>query len=740
MILLEISATVAVDPALATPALPGFVSIETAPLLEAEVEMVPGIAAQLNPRNGTVQAAALGARTIVAPAAVELNEATVSSMRADDTLGNRTGFGLTLPASKDDWTRGPLGYEVDHGAPPPGLAPVDVFIEYQTAAGFRVEYPFTTNAKAQESERVISRTDGHGLAIQGLDASSRFDRKKVSLSLPPRHGLTHGRLIRALLILAGIPASSIAVPADFGVPLQRALDVTKEEVWSVVAEIAHARGCFVGTDQAGRFQVFDGSPTSTRRWTFTPDQLSATGTDLRIRYSAEVPTCIVFNGEAPELPDDSDGTLGSTEVVEVVAPFEVPGALFQQNSDGSLTAFPGNLPEKEMLVSRITTIRRERHGCLLEEEVITEGWFAPEAARYTINADGSLVARSGVFVYEAGATPFDGAPAYFWSNQKFVVVSRVLTRRFYAEPGTDIPQLQVVNIEGSAHVMASWGELVQVETITNGWFNPRRALKNRPDTSTPWEDVDFLTGIGAYVTGPGEGVFFTEERYYAGENPAGMNLAQRALHVETTDTRNKNGYVSREEIGAVGFIIPKGRLYQYQGEETSDFDTSQQKTEKTTSKVYSSRNSGGSSIVTTELGPDKKLIQQTRESRVGSAPAAERCSEEDAQRRTGRPFTVRFCRNSDQFDEFEEEASNDFVEDEAQARFYCEKELRRRQAGSVDIAVPVNAAVKKGDPVFVSLQVAGIMREGWVEAVKIEKARRRESILSLFTVKLHPFP
>lgn len=740
MLLYELRGTVSF--ASTDPPLVAQVEIDGTALLIADVELIPGIAAQLNPIDGTVQAARLQADTIVSPSAVVLGESELSTISADDTLESRAGWSIDLPASSDNWQRGALGYELDHSAPPPGLAPVDVSVVYQVPDGTEVPYAFLSDGFAQSSSRKISRANGHTLAIEGMGAESRYDRKKVTLQLPPRHGLTHGQLIRGLLSLAGIPASKIGVDAGFGLPRMRALDVVKEESWPVVLEIAKARGAFVAPDQDGVFQVYDGSPNG-RRWTFNQAQIVAERTDLEIKTSAEVTTCIVFNGSAPELPDDAEGVVSTVEVVEVIAPFSVPGAEFSQDGAGVLTVgdLIGPLPEKEQVVSRVTTIRRERQGCLLEEEVITEGWFAPEAARYTIAADGTLTARAQVFLYEAGAAAFDGTPAYLWDQHKFVTLSRVLTRYTYAEPND--PQFpDIVNIEGSAYVAATYGELIRKVEFTNGWFNPRAAIKERATPADAWETTDFVDG--QLLTGGGDGVFFEQEEYHGGETVAlngatGVPLTQQALRVNTTELANKGGYLSKETATLEEFALPRGLRFQFQGEAVSDWDREIQVVNKTTLTTYSSRNSGGTAVVVTEFDRDGKLVKQERRDQQGSAPAAVHCSPEDAERKSGRPFSVRICAGVETHVENEDELSNEFVESEAEAEFFCIKELRRRQAPSVTLAVPVNAALHKGDPVFVYLPDAAIVRNGWIESHGLEKSTRGQSLLSEFEVKLHPF-
>jgi uncharacterized protein YggU (UPF0235/DUF167 family) len=684
--------------------------------LPGSLDVLAGILAQLRPRAGTTQCVFMriiaslptGDVTLLLPDLVD-------GIEWDEDLTQAVAFSFTVPASSGNWLRGVLGYEVQWGAPPPGLSRLRLELVYVTAAGAEAVYPLVTNGIAAKSTRSLSR-EGHLLQIEALGPWGRYDHAKVTLSLPPGHGQADGRIARELALLAGVPSSQIAISPGIGQPHRRAVDVVKEELRQVLDDLGSAGVRAFDFDRDGRMVAFDLAPIGDPEWIITLDQLAA-ASSLDLAADADVPTCITISGTAPEGPADVAGTVTAVEETITFSNFSIPGAVFTQQPDGSLATqpSPGPLPEAFLMTSRVTTRRTTVRGCLHREEVVTEGYFSPELARYTIDAAGALTAQPG-YIYEPGAAAFDSAPSYLWGRHRFVEISRVTTLYYYDERTE---------------------ELQRTEIYRAGWFNPPAALKQRTSPSQAWEDATYIAGTK--VRGNGEGVFAFVETYLQGWELAGVDLLQ-ARSIEVKDARNSGGYVLSETTAKKDWLALEGGDFQYHGEgparRTQTFEGNDAGREEV---IYSAIVGGGLQTITSTFDAAGKLVGQEIVKADGSLPAAARCDETDEARKSGRPWEVTVCAGHGALISQAGSFSSDWLETEGQAREYGVRYLRRAQALTASLQVPVNAALRRGMRIALFIPEAGIDLQGWVEKHSIGKSGRKGPILSTLTLKLRTF-
>lgn len=708
--------------------------------LLAETALVEGVADALRPRNGSTQIVALSLLADCPPTpAVLLDGEFRSVVSVEEGVDSGFSWSFGVPAQIEGGARHPLGYEVDWQAPPPGLSDLFMTLTYGLPNDQAVDYPLFSYGLSGASARTYGRR-GHVMGLDGLGPEGRYDRSKVTLQLPAGHGWTHGEIIRELAAQAGIPEERIGVPADLGAPRLRALDIQGEEWGNAADEAAIALGYFLGFDRTGILVAMNGMPREEPEWVFTADQLAA-ATDLEAVAESEVPTCIVVTGEQPLIYDPFGGVVTTIETVEAFGPFALPRAYYYQEDDGSLVyrgdGYAGPAPSVWSLISRTTTLRRERHGCLIEEEIIEEGWMAPECVRYYLQADGSQDCNllNQAFIYDSGASAFGSEPAYYWPQHRFVEKARTITKWEY----------NFLTFLLDKKTIWKWA-----------WFNPQVPLKERTVSSDDWADIPFIANTRQ--TGRGTGVVLDTEMYFCGytfswgdgelvlRNDAqplnGVDPIQlrvnRARSGELSRYFGTGGYLKREEAEVYDWIISTGQYWLYQGEEVSDLDRMHGRRSQNKLTTYSARGSRGLVTVENSFGLDGELVGQNIIRGQGSLPPHPRCDISDENRLRSRPWEQILCFGLESHPPNDQNASNDFLENEGEAMVYARSILGRAQAITVTMTLPVNAAIRRGMPAAIEIPEAGLSGPGWIESATIARSERNGALLSTVVFKLLP--
>ncbi|NNL47494.1 MAG: hypothetical protein HKO76_03925, partial [Acidimicrobiia bacterium] len=320
----------------------------------------------------------------------------IGTLRQDDliawsiqrTLTDGTAWSLTLPADKPDNTirgyetadyipptnpaAGKLLHELDWLAPPPALKNVDFVPAYLLDDNNEVDIRLLTDGISSDSNRSIDPT-GHIMTINGLGPEGRYDRAIVCYLLPAGHGLTHGEIIEDLALLAGVPASKIAIGAQDGEPLIKPIEIINEIWWDVAIEIADGANLIPYFDEFGVLRLrgyppYEGAST---QFNFTRANVSA-GAKLEVQLNADVPTCVRVTATQLVPPEDPCDVVTKVTLTETLQPFSIPVATHRQGPSGNITA-TGAIPSPTVLqvVRRETVIQEIWGSCQKVQEVIT---------------------------------------------------------------------------------------------------------------------------------------------------------------------------------------------------------------------------------------------------------------------------------------------------------------------------------------------------------------------------------
>lgn len=735
------------------------------PSLSLDLSALAGAVNQLDPTLGpgvtaqVLEVALTGSRGGLAFELLD-HEDTKDGIKVDRSLTDKTTWDLGAPASADSWDPWDLGYEVDFGgAPPPGLARIAISARYGAAAGL-FSVPLVTDGLANSSGRAGSR-QGHGIGLSGFGPEARYDRKRVTLQLPPNHGYYHGQLIRWLAEEAGVPSASIQVPATLGFALTRALDIVEEEFWGAAQEVATGCGYVVRFDEGGSLVACPRAPIAAG----LPDVQLIAGRllgeeieSVKTDGNADVVTCIRVLGTKPVIPEnEAEGrTLEVTINASYELGFEPREAYFNQAytisdpDEGVLNALPGAdggyLPSSPFffdidgrtLKAMTVTVKEKQGGCLMAEDVLTFGWKVPEVNRYhyvnPATVDGTKIARDNVYIFEAAAVAGDSAPAYLEHRERWSLISR--DRKDYVYGGGD---------DGM--------ELSTVRHRVGAWLNETAHAKT-PSAPPPydWPNENyvadaFILGGGRVVKNGAEsfrGATLDELQYLrpwleiigdTWTNATGLaNPFTDSLMTYT----GRGGYLVRTEEATEGYALKEGTGFWYEGGKVSASEY--EEFTDTVSEIVSNNAAPGDTTFTS-VKTTTNAVTRASTSEVSSAdgylPAIPRCDPDDQARKEGEPFKAELCRGLEYRIETWQEVTNDFVENERQAGDLADVLLREAQGIQVTVAIPFDATIQPGQTVSLYLPDYGIAHRGWVYRAKLSiNGRFRYSELDL---KLHPY-
>ena len=717
----------------------------------ATMTPVAGLSAQLNPAGNTQRL--FGRVTITG---IPLNSPLVllqgdmaDGWEIEEVINEGFAWKISVPGHSGNWVPSPLLWEINWGGPPPGDSPVMFELVYLAGSSLtEAPYVLMTGGRSHASTREISRA-GHFMEISGIGPEGCFNEVQVDYQLDPSHGKTQGEMIRELALLAGIPEASIGVGQSLGSPRQKALDVVCEEFKSIVEEIAASCNHWVDFDRNGIFRSWPFIPSAGPVFTLTHDHVIAVDGEIVISSTSDVPDCLVVSGVAPELPDDGEGTVTKVTTIERWANYAVESAYSHQQLSGAITTISGGgpLPSKFIVVERITTIERLVDGCVHSDEVITEQYFAPRAWRYQLDTAGAISSYQGplgVFFYEEGVTKDDQINGFAWQTKRLTVVSRV--QNFY----TYLPEL--TSTEVNAGVTRPVGALSQVDTKMSAWKVVREAIKERIATSTTWESQNYRSnlkslGDGTVVTGNEEffdGPLDTLETYAGPSGSASISSQYAESSVRTIENTDEF-YKTSEVLEARTIGALPGGFYLLSGGEEIDRVAENgiiNETERTTYEAIGenshrriiSRHGRASGAA---FGDHEGRLEETEitEPEDSYLPASDVCSRENLERSSGRPFEVEVCDVGSPRCPKWDSVSNDFIETEDEAVAFGERVLRQETATTVVVSIAANAALRRGDPIRVSLPRAGVTGVGWLHRNKIVRDSDGGT-LSMLEIKL----
>ena len=386
-------------------------SPEVAPanlLLELTLDDTPGQMSR--PPAGTVQVVGFEVDLDGTP----INFGTLSPnlevhLTYDNILGDFT-FSAPLPS--------PIGNPSTYLGPAPGLHRIDIYGIYLTSTGVH-KIPLISNGIVTREERSIETDGSRVVQYTGSDAGGRFDRKRITLYLPPGHGFTRPEVVTLMAELAGAGGAATGTSQKMYHPVA----LIDSEWIPPAKDMMALSGRILHWETDGSFSTpvdgFDGSSPSLNLT--KQDVLRAQRITLDV--NGDVVTKIIATGNASVVTDTQTKTTRK-QVVEVYGPYAPVQLGLSQRSDGTFgTTGAVTGTATQMLISRTTTISEYDGTSLISQVITNEGWYNPISARYIQQSDGTWLYVVGCFLPTGTATD-DTAQAFTWQAEKFVCTGR----------------------------------------------------------------------------------------------------------------------------------------------------------------------------------------------------------------------------------------------------------------------------------------------------------------------------
>lgn len=399
----------------------------------------------------------------------------------EESIDGVTTFGFAVPrfGSGSDRFMEPLGSPAAWLGVPGGKGAVEISAEFLTPSG-RKSVPLVRdgvldNSSGDTSTRTFAGGGAHG----------RVDRAPVTFQAPPGHGQTSGTVVRRLLELAGVPATKIAISGGRRLYKEITLvDANAIESANAILEPELKR--VYHDERTDTWRLLDYSGVEGKRVEVVireADVLAALGS-LGDSEAADAPTAITLIGSA-QVTREECGTRVEYQVIDSYAVREIRGALFTQQNflTGALdpTDWRGAAAELRR-VSRVVAVKEYDCETLVAEEVVTWGWFAPQAARYQLDADGTFQRYgTAIYLYDAEAVADDNTPAYRWISERWVPISLRRVEHEYDERGYLVGTVEKIG----------------------GWDIFEVPIKTRASVNDPWETTPYNA---AWILADGRGV------------------------------------------------------------------------------------------------------------------------------------------------------------------------------------------------------------------------------------------
>ena len=630
-----------------------------------------------------------------------------------------------------DFTKNPLGYELDTGGPPPGLAvPVDfalTLIGRGNPAPI-VKIPLLTGGFADPGgqEKRTCNADAHTMELSGGGRAALFSSRQVDLKLPANHGNTHGELVILLMQAALVPDELIGIDPTIGAPRTVALDIKCEALWPLIHEILRPLGLVVmdspedGVFRTVSFAVGDGEPSV---MTIGPkDIVAADGVTTSV--SALGASCYTITGERLQDTSSGSGTSSGTVTTPVVVSifrdgFTLPVAVASQSAGGAIIptgSGPFGPPTDGVRISRVTVESTTVDGCPGLVKTTVENFNNPPGSRYTAagTPTGELRGHRTGFFFGTIPVPDDSQLMKTYQSDRFQIFSE---------------EWQIPIFEDR---IDEAGEPFKVRVGTTGrfagWRNIDAAIKSRGAADNPWELENYITG--RFLSASFSGLLFDRHRYFAGPNtpdasfPSGSNptypgfgfVVNRYLKVvnesrEVDDCRQETAV----ETETIAYDRKQGQTQQY-ADGTSSPTAS---LVGLSSTVREDRVDQSDSFLKIRTGFDiegEALDTEVTRGASQGLPSAETCSVASLDRDRQESFTVtdiclgRLDGFGDPVVNFNapEELSSDFVETEAEATEWALIELALKTSPDVEISLnSPNPTLDAGKNVTLNLPEKG---------------------------------
>lgn len=526
--------------------------------------------------------------------------------------------------------RGAFGPPWEHAGPPTCLSEIEFLGVYKTSTGLHF-VPLLARGIADSSERELTLSGGPVEPFSVGDAGARYDRKKVSLNLPPGHGLDRMSIIAAAARKAGV--------TDIMLPVGRTC--TKEIAWTDAEWLVRARELAAvegrallwsprGTLVAKR----TGRPVSgddVAYWQIREGDVSSAG-GLRVAARGDVITKVTVTGERQRYNDQCD-----VEIVRTVTSrrqtYAPKSPAFAQTISGYAANPQEPTAPSPILVGMTIRESEKRCGALVWERITEYGYVNPECARYEWDSGSTAFIRLTCF---SESSVDDSTAAYEYPVEYFGIIGVTERWHYYNadgfrrqfEPGQSDA---VASLTGATSSATREGDYLGMIERVASIYCPRAAVKDRVSLATDWLSID--PDNGTKILGNGDGIASVSMPWSVlapGRfNPGATHGERLVPFSETVESHigDANGFLLSVTRFRRGWNARKGAPGYYLWGDGSESPDANEEWSNTESEVESYVQTGKSSHVRSRQTFDAsgKLIASEEEKDANSAnPAIER--------------------------------------------------------------------------------------------------------------------
>lgn len=468
-----------------------------------------------------------------------------------------------------DTPTGPLGTPWSKSGPPTCLKTIDID---GVLDGYLV--PLITGGISDNSTR---SADGNGYveSLNGVDRGGRFDRKKITLALPPGHGKYRGEVVRSLATKAGETQTLLAQ----GRRCYKEIQLRDTEWLGTAGELVDVEGRallwsrdgYLTSRRVSKPLAEDGAAI----WSFDERDIDASG-GVSVQHNGDVLTDVTLSGAEQTTRDGCD-IKNTTTIITTSAVYTPATPAYHQKTNGTYDANtydPGSTTDP-IVVGKKVIEREERCGALVWERTTEWAWRNPEALRYEWNTGTSSWDPKDCYTDD---NTDEATPAYALPAEQFLIVSVIESWYFYNHAGFYGENLGTYGLwfSSTQHVSgveAREGDYLGSITQTSVPYAPRAAVKDRILASTAWEDEDYANGLD--VLGDGQALYTGALSPWSipGYQPGDVQLFGVQRVYETHRGDPANGFTTEVSKVSEGWLaVPRsGGLYLYgDGMESAD--------------------------------------------------------------------------------------------------------------------------------------------------------------------------
>jgi hypothetical protein len=465
-----------------------------------------------------------------------------------------------------EWGVSPLGDPFAALGSPTGTEEIEVWGCYRDDVTGQVHrLPLLLRGTADTVSR-DSGPSGHVESYEVLDQFARWARVPVSMTLPPGHGLTTGRITRKLLEAAGETEFAL----EDGRQRHKELQLIDGDAVATAQERNDVEGRILRSDRFGRAVNPTLKPNSYAAPVVVTEVDFLELAVVRVVFPPDVITKVIASGTA-QVHAEADAVCGDVvgpdirnEVYKYFAPFNAAGL---QGGGCTITPlFPSEEP-RQQLYSLTITRQTTRCDKVRHEESESWAWFDPEAAR-RVWSGGARTCVSGVYL-PAGATDDDddGSPAYAVPRAFWALIGRTVTDRYYDAPGWQGPPIVDAAGNNDFHLQGSplgseTGRYLGSISRGQSYYNPRAAKKVQSGTPVPFEELD-VTDV--FELGNGETV-----------RDSVQTFMETAVEIELVRSSTESGFIEAENLITKAWaIVPNGTRCQFSDGSLSEHSVEQ---------------------------------------------------------------------------------------------------------------------------------------------------------------------